>query len=129
MQAEQRGKNRMKRKYKGPSYPTKAEGKIPAFKSYEEEANFWDMHSFTEFEDQFEDVDIVFELDKPKEETLIVRLQKDLKKKLENLAKRRGVSLSTLARILLAERLRAVNKKLLNNSILDMRPPMRNTVV
>lgn len=95
----------MKGKYKGPSYPTKAYGKIPAFKSYKEEANFWDTHSFTDFEDEFEDVDIVFDLDKPKEETLIVRLQKSLKDKLEKLAKRKGVSLSTLARILLTERL------------------------
>ena len=100
----------MKGKYKGPSYPTKAHGKIPAFKSYEEEANFWDTHSFTDFEDEFEDVEIIFDLDRPKEETLIVRLQKNLKEKLENLAKRKGVSLSTLARILLTERLQSVKR-------------------
>ncbi len=98
----------MKGKYKGPSYPTKAHGKIPAFKSYEEEANFWDTHSFTDFEDEFEDVEIIFDLEKPKEETLMVRLQKSLKEKLKKLAKSRGVSLSTLARILLTERLQSV---------------------
>jgi len=74
----------MKGKYKGPSYPTKAHGKIPAFKSYEEEANFWDTHSFTDFEDEFEDVEIVFDLNRAKEETLIVRLQKSLKEKLKD---------------------------------------------
>ena len=100
----------MKGKYKGPSYPTKAHGKIPAFKSYEEEANFWDTHSFTDFEDELEDVEIVFDLERPKEKTLIVRLQKSLKEKLEKLAKRRGVSLSTLARILLTERLQTVKR-------------------
>lgn len=84
--------------------------KIPNFKSYKEEAEFWDTHSFADYWDKWEDVDIVFDLDRPKEETLIVRLQKNLKKRLEKLAKRRGVSLSTLARILLTERLRTVNR-------------------
>ncbi|OGG26013.1 hypothetical protein A2960_05665 [Candidatus Gottesmanbacteria bacterium RIFCSPLOWO2_01_FULL_39_12b] len=86
----------------------KKKSRIPDFKTYEEEANFWDTHEFTEFEDELEDVEIVFDLEKPKEETLIVRLQKNLKEKLEKLAKRRGVSLSTLARILLTERLQSV---------------------
>lgn len=83
--------------------------KIPEFKSYKEEAEFWDTHSLSDYWDKWEDVDIVFDLDRPKEETLIVRLQKNLKERLEKLAKRRGVSLSTLARILLTERLRTVN--------------------
>ena len=87
----------------------KRKSRIPDFKSYEKEANFWDTHDITDFEDETEDVEIVFALDKPKEETLIVRLQKNLKEKLVKLAKRRGVSLSTLARILLTERLQAVN--------------------
>ena len=86
----------------------KKKSRIPDFKTYEEEANFWDTHEFTEFEDELEDVEIVFDLEKPKEETLIVRLQNNLKEKLEKLAKRRGVSLSTLARILLTERLQSV---------------------
>lgn len=32
------------RKYKGPTYPTKAHGPIPAFSSYQEEAEWWDTH-------------------------------------------------------------------------------------
>jgi len=35
--------------YKGPEYPTQAHGSIPAFHSYEEEANFWDTHSTADF--------------------------------------------------------------------------------
>jgi hypothetical protein len=31
--------------------------KIPHFASIEEEAEFWDTHDFTDFEDEFEDVD------------------------------------------------------------------------
>lgn len=84
--------------------------RIPDFKSYEEEANFWDTHDITDFEDETKDVEIIFDLNKPKEETLVVRLQKNLKEKLEKLAQRRGVSLSTLARILLTERLQTVKR-------------------
>lgn len=95
----------MKGIYKGPLYPTRASGKIPAFKSYEEEASFWDTHSFTEFEEEFEDVDIVFDLDKPREESLILRLQKSLKHALAKTARSKGLNVSTLARMWLMEKL------------------------
>ena len=42
-------KDNDKSTYHGPEYPTKAHGSIPAFNSYEEEANFWDTHSITDF--------------------------------------------------------------------------------
>lgn len=100
--------NKIKKLYKGPAYPSRASGKIPVFNSYKEEANFWDAHSVTDFEDQTEDIDIVFELDKPKEESLILRVQKDLKKKLIKIAKTKGVTVSTLSRIWLTEKLRSV---------------------
>lgn len=38
--------------YKGPEYPTKAHGSIPAFNSYKEEATFWDTHNFTDFKEE-----------------------------------------------------------------------------
>jgi hypothetical protein len=34
--------------------------KIPRFESYEEEAEFWDTHDTTEFEDEFEPVEVTF---------------------------------------------------------------------
>jgi hypothetical protein len=34
-------------------------GKIPEFKSIQEEAEFWDAHDMTEFLDEFEEVDDV----------------------------------------------------------------------
>lgn len=105
MQVAMKGENFMKGIYKGPLYPTKASGKIPAFKSYEEEANFWDTHSFTEFEDELEDVDIVFDLDKPREESLILRLQRSFKRALGKTARRKGLNISTLARMWLMEKL------------------------
>lgn len=79
--------------------------KIPDFKSYKEEAEFWDTHSLADYWDKWKDVDIVFDLDKPRNETLVVRLQKDLKDKLEKIARNRGLNLSTLARMWLIEKL------------------------
>jgi hypothetical protein len=36
----------------------KKKSKIPEFKSIAEEAAFWDTHDTTEFEDEFEDVEV-----------------------------------------------------------------------
>jgi len=99
--------NKISKTYKGPKYPTEAQGKIPAFYSYEEEANFWDTHSFTEFEDELKDVDIVFELNKPREETLVLRVQKGLKEKLARVARKKGLNVSSLSRIWLMEKLQS----------------------
>lgn len=81
--------------------------KFPDFNkmSYEEEANWWDKHDFTEFWDVTEAVEMVFELDKPRDETVILRVQKDIKEKIEKLARSRGLNLSTLARMWLMEKL------------------------
>lgn len=80
--------------------------RIPDFKTYEEEANFWDTHSFTDFEDEFEDVDMVVRLHRPKEDTLILRLQKDMKDRMKKIARRSGVGVSALARVWILEKLR-----------------------
>jgi len=101
-------KSKIYKTYHGPKYPTEAYGKIPAFYSYEEEANFWDTHSVTDFEDETEEVDMIFELDRPKEESLVLRVNKDMKRKLEKVAKKKKVSVSTLSRIWLSERLQAI---------------------
>lgn len=83
----------------------KKKSRIPDFKTYEEEAHFWDTHDITDFEDETEDVDIVFELDKPRDETLVLRLQKNIKEKLEHIARSHGLNVSTLARMWLMEKL------------------------
>lgn len=83
--------------------------KIPNFKSYEEEAKFWDTHDFTEFADELEDVDLVVQLNQPKETTLILRLQKKLKDRLVMVAKAKGVRVSALARMWITEKLNSRN--------------------
>lgn len=79
--------------------------RIPTFTSNEEEAKFWDTHSVTDFEDELEDVDIVVDLAKPRNETLVVRLQKKMKDRLELVATKKGINVSTLARIWFSEKL------------------------
>ena len=90
---------------KGEKYMKLKKSRIPKFNTYEEEAHFWDTHDITDFEDETEDVDIVFELNKPRDETVILRVQKDIKEKIEKLARSRGLNLSTLARMWLMEKL------------------------
>lgn len=81
--------------------------KIPEFKNREEEAKFWDTHSFADYWEEFKDVDLVVELHKPKDETIIVRLQKGLKGKLEKIARSKGLNMSSLARLWLMEKLQS----------------------
>ncbi|MDP3973986.1 MAG: CopG family antitoxin [Candidatus Daviesbacteria bacterium] len=83
----------------------KKKSRIPKFKTYEEEANFWDTHEFTEFEDELEDVEIVFELNKPRDETVVLRVQREIKEQLDKLARSRGLNLSTLVRMWMMEKL------------------------
>ncbi len=87
-----------KKNYKGPKYPTEAYGKIPAFHSLEEEANFWDTHDIVNYEllDEY----------KPKQKSIVLRVQEAMKLKLEKVAKKKGVSVSVLSRTWLAEKLR-----------------------
>ena len=85
----------------------KKKSKIPKFRSYKEEVNFWDTHNVTDFEGETKDVDIIVELDKPRDETVVLRLQKKVKNKLEKTARSKGLNVSTLARMWLMEKLQS----------------------
>ena len=84
----------------------RARSRIPTFTSLEEEAEFWDKHSITEFEDELEVVDdVVFVRAQPKK-SLTVRLGVDELESLRREAREKGVSASTLVRIWIVEHLR-----------------------
>ena len=87
--------------------------KFPDFNkmSYKEEAKWWDSYDWGEFWDELEDVDIVWELKKPRDETLIVRLQKEFKDRLDRAARSRGLNISNIARMWLLEKLRESHSK------------------
>ena len=75
--------------------------------SYKEEAKWWDSHDLGDYWDEFENVDIVVALKKPRDKTLVVRLQDEFKKRLEKIARSKGLNVSTLARMWLMEKLHA----------------------
>lgn len=86
-----------------------AKSKVPDFKSYEEEANFWDTHDFTEFLDEMKPVKVKFNLKMPKEETIIVRLQRPMKKKMQIIADDMGLNLSTMMRMWMIEKMKTLS--------------------
>ena len=84
-------------------YPTPAHGRIPAFRSAEEESEFWDTHDLTDFLDESRPVHITVAAD-PSDQ-LTVQLDEADRQELDRLAKIRGIGPSTLARVWLTERL------------------------
>ena len=80
---------------------------IPEFKSREEEAAFWDTHDVADYWDDFAPVDIAFQLEKPKEENIVVRVQKPVKDRLERIARRKGLNISSLTRMWIMEKLQS----------------------
>ena len=77
--------------------------RIPRFKSREEEAEFWDTHSTTEFEDEWKEVTL--KVARPLIHTLAVRLDAKTIDALADLGHQKGLGPSTLARMWLLERL------------------------
>jgi CopG antitoxin of type II toxin-antitoxin system len=81
--------------------------RIPTFKSVEEEAEFWDTHDTTEFEDEWEEVtDVRFQAAQPKD-GIWLRLDDDVLAALTRLAREQKTSPAVLARRWVLERLHA----------------------
>ncbi len=74
-------------------------GKLPRFRSDQEERDFWARHSVEEFAGELEDLDITIRL--PRTEQIAVRLYKEDLQALRSLAAVRGVGHTTLARTVL----------------------------
>ncbi len=81
----------------------KTKGRIPRFKSREDEAEFWETHSTTEFEDEFEEVKL--QVARPLIHTLAVRMDARTIDRLAAVGRKKGLGPSTLARMWLLERL------------------------
>ena len=92
-----------KRTYKGPKYPTKAHGSIPAFNSYEEEAAYWDTHDFTDLEAETKPAKVI--ASRGFSTKVEVRLEPDTDHELEALALKKGMKKSTLIRTWILDRL------------------------
>lgn len=70
--------------------------KIPTFRTDDEERRFWSQHSFEEFADELEDLDVVIQ--PTRTEQIALRLTKEDLDTLQTCAKQRGVGHTTLAR-------------------------------
>src|SRR6266487_761135 len=90
--------------YHGPEYPTEAHGSIPAFNSYEEEANFWDTHSITDLKAETEAVKV--SATRGLSANVQVRFDPETDHELEAIARERGMKKATLIRTWVLERLR-----------------------
>src|SRR5947209_19719359 len=94
------------KEYEHQTTRTRRKSRIPAFRTVEEEAAFWDTHDLTEFEDELAVVtDVKFVKAKPKK-AITVRLEPDTLSALTNEAHERGIGPLTLARMLILEHLR-----------------------
>ena len=90
----------------------KKKSKIPKFKNLEEEREFWKTHSFADYWDEMEEVEMDFSEAvweyRPLKETIVISMEKTLKDKLRIAARKKGLNPSTLARMLLTEKLQTL---------------------
>jgi hypothetical protein len=92
------------RSYRGPHYPTEAHGSIPVFNSYEEEAEFWDTHDFTDFKQETEAAKV--QATRSLSANVQVRFEPDTDHELEAIAREHGMKKATLIRTWVLDRLR-----------------------
>lgn len=78
--------------------------RIPTFESYQEEAEFWDTHDTTDFEDEFRPVKV--RVAKNLSEGLTVRLDPTTLAELRERAENKGIGPTTLVRMWILEHLR-----------------------
>lgn len=77
--------------------------KIPKFKADEEVAKFWDTHSFEDYHKDTKEAEIGF-IKRPKK-AIAIRLDPDDIKSVEIIAKRKGLSYTSLLRMWIKEHL------------------------
>lgn len=78
--------------------------KLPKFKSYEEEARFWDTHSVTDYGIPIDSK--MVRVKKPVKIIFSVRIDKETVKELDSVAREKGIGPATLARMWLLEKLK-----------------------
>jgi hypothetical protein len=89
------------------------QSRIPVFKSYEEEAEFWDTHSVTEFLDELKPVKVVYKPEGKKtkksgrkHDTVIhIKISEKVKQLLDQRAKAQASTISALLRLWVHQKL------------------------
>ena len=85
--------------------PETTMSKIPKFASEQEEAEFWDTHSITDYLDELTPVDVTVVDARPRKEQISLRLDRETITRLKALARQRGIGYQTLIRMWVMERL------------------------
>jgi CopG antitoxin of type II toxin-antitoxin system len=87
-----------KKKVKNKTQTNKPKSRIPKFKSYEEEAQWWDTHNIADYQDEFEPVEL--EVAKPLIHILRVEmpLAGKIIGKLSRHAQQQGIDINSLVR-------------------------------
>lgn len=79
---------------------------MPPFKTLDEEADFYDTHDLSDFgKIPLSKLPLI---EKEKEESLNLRVQKTVKEKLVKIAQKKGINPTTLARMWIIERLNSI---------------------
>ncbi len=84
---------------------TKKKTQIPQFKSIQEEAEFWDTHSFADYWNEWKPVKVHFA--KNLSDTLNVRFEPGDISKIRAVAHKKGIGPTTLVRMWVREHLHA----------------------
>jgi hypothetical protein len=82
---------------------------IPKMTSYEEMAEFWDTHSLADYWDQTEPAE--FEISPDARRRYLVAVDPDVLRRVQRVARTRGLSTESLVNLLLEQRLREVESQ------------------
>lgn len=93
---------------------TNKKSRIPDFKTIQEEAEFWDTHSFTDYWDELRPVKVKFA--KPLQHVFTVRFDGGTLTELQTEASKKGVSAGTLIRMWVKEKLQEIGYQSMSKS-------------
>lgn len=79
---------------------------VPKFKNIKEEASFWDKNDVADFLPKMKEVKVKYSPKVLKGENIVIRIQPEMKKRLEMVAEDKGLTLSVMLRMWFVERLR-----------------------
>ncbi len=85
------------------------ESRIPEFKSIAEEAEFWDTHDFTDYQDEFKPVRVRSAMNLSR--GITIRLDPETLGALRAQAQEKGIGPTTLARMWILEHLRELQRR------------------
>lgn len=79
---------------------------IPKFKTLEEEARFWEVHDSTDYKwDEIKDLKVAKKVRSIYKNILLVKLDNQILKAIEKIARTKGIDTPTAGKLLLRERL------------------------